>query len=527
MQGAQGLRDPARTPLPGEWEPRIRGMQERVHLKSPLIMHWYSTEEINRVLAPKVSDPPNQLPPRISQPLRDAPVRTRFTKAGILSLLILIGLLLLLFSGQLVMNLLQSNDSKAKPLAANAHPTPTPKSARTLTPTPTQDLDATSSAFSPIFLPDNATLPPLHLPAGYYVIYEQASNLYLVSSASNVSQVIPTQGYIYSEAVPPILTSSGQLLYSGNGIWLTDPFGGTPIQIADLPPGQVITSMALSNDGEMIAWSTEPVGGTGNIAIHAGLLMASSIVYEQPALNCPCFRIFSFMNGLGPQADNTLLLTDDRGSHEAVQYGLWSLDLTQTSATPQSILDENPQQGPLALTPYGNALLYSSDEGAVPVPTDNSVPAGIAALSYANDLNLTTLSGSPLTLGTSQVVLAEQDNLSNSAQYHWVTTPVFSPDGHTIAYIEFSSDSQDPYDRHSALYTVQMSGSGTHLHAGTPRLIATSTEQLMELGAWFNNHIITFYADGILYAMDLQTDALTTLAQPGTYARIIAVAKRA
>jgi hypothetical protein len=45
----------------------------------------------------------------------------------------------------------------------------------------------------------------------------------------------------------------------------------------------------------------------------------------------------------------------------------------------------------------------------------------------------------------------------------------------------------------------------------------------MELGAWFNNHIITFYADGSLYAMDLQTNALTTLAQPGTYARIVAV----
>ena len=99
------------------------------------------------------------------------------------------------------------------------------------------------------------------------------------------------------------------------------------------------------------------------------------------------------------QADNTLLLTDDRGSNEAVQYGLWSLDTTQTPAMPQSILDENPQQGPLALTPNGNGLLYSSNEGAVPVPTDNSVPTSIAALSYANDLNLTTLSGSSLTPG--------------------------------------------------------------------------------------------------------------------------------
>ena len=206
-----------------------------------------------------------------------------------------------------------------------------------------------------------------------------------------------------------------------------------------------------------------------------------------------------------------------------MQYGLWSLDLTQTPAMPRSILDENPQQGPLALTPNGNSLLYSANEGAVPVPTDNSVPTSIAALSYANDLNLTTLSGASLALGTSQIVLAKQDDLSNSAQYHWVTTPVFSPDAHTLAYIEFSSDSQDPYDRHSALYTVQISGTGTHIHAGKPRLIATSTERLMELNAWFNNHIITFYSDGFLYAMDLQTNALATLAQTNTYANIVAV----
>jgi len=478
-----------------------------------------------RVLAPQVSDPPNQLPPKISRPLRDTQVHTRFTKAGVLSLLILIGLLLLLLSGQLFLNLLQPNNSKVRHVAATTHPNATPKSntSSTLTPTPTQDFNATTSTLSPVFTPNNATLSPLQLPDGYYVIYEQKSNLYMVSSTGNFSSIIPTQGYIYSEAVPPILTPSGQLLYTGVGIWLTDPFGGSPTQIADLPADQVITSMALSDDGKMIAWSTEPAAGTGNIEIHAGPLAAPSIVYEQPALNCPCFRIFSFMNGFGPQADNMLLLTDDRGSHEAVQYGLWSLDLTQSPATLQPILDENPQQGPLALTPNGNGLLYSSTEGAVPVPTDNSVPTDVAALSYANDLNLTILSKSLLTPGASQVILPEQDNLSNTAQYHWVTTPVFSPDAHTLAYVEFSSDSQDPYDRHSALYTVQISGSGAHLHAGKPNLIATSTDHLMELGTWFNDHIITFYSDGTLYAMDIQTDAFTTLAQPGVYARIVAI----
>jgi hypothetical protein len=462
-------------------------------------------------LAQQVSDPPKQLPQQ------DSRVHVRFTKAGILSLLILISLLLLLFSGQLVLSLVQ------KLAAANMHSNPTPTSAKTLTPASTQDIESAFNRRFPIFVPDGAPPPRLQLPDGYYVIYEQKSNLYLVAGNSNVARVIPTQGYIYSEAVPPILTPSGQLLYSGDGIWLTNPFGGTPTQIASLPPDQVITSMALSNDGKMIAWSTEPVGGAGNIDIYAGPLAAPSIVYEQPTLDCPCFRIFSFMNGFGPQADNMLLLTDDRGSHEAVQYGLWSLDLSQTPARLQLILDENPQQGPLALTPSGNGLLYSSNEGAVPVPTDDSVPADIAALSYANSLNLTTVSGSPPALGLSQVILPEQHNLSNSAQYHWITTPIFSPDAHTLAYVEFSSDAQDPYNRLSALYTVQISGSGTQLHAGKPQLIATSTAHLIELGAWFNNHIITFYGDGILYAMDIQSGALTTFIQPVTYARIIAV----
>jgi hypothetical protein len=468
-----------------------------------------------------VTDPPKRRLPRISQPLPDAHVGVRLTKAGVFSLLILIALLLLLFSGQLLVNLFQANGSHAKAVTASTHSNPIPKGENStiLTPTPTPDLDA----ISPIITPGNASLTPLQLPAGYAVIYQQADGLYFVSSSDTVSHKIPASGYIYSEAVPPILTPSGQLLYSGNGIWLMDPFGGTSTQIVDLPPGQAITSMALSNDGTKIAWSTEQVDGTGNIDMYAGPLAAPAMVYEQPALDCPCFRIFSFANGPGSQADTTLLLTDDRGSNEAVQYGLWSLDFSQTPAMPQSILDENPQQGPLALTPNGNGLLYSSNEGAVPVPTDNSVPASIAALSYANDLNLTTLSGSSLTPGSSQVVLEKQDDLSNSAQYHWVTTPLFSPDTHTLAYIEFSSDSQNPYDRHSALYTVQISGSGAHIHAGKPRLIATSTELLMELGAWFNNHIITFYSDGSLYAMDLQTNAITTLAQTNTYANIVAV----
>ena len=470
-----------------------------------------------------MTDPPKQRLGRISQPLSDAHVGIRFTKAGIFSLLILIVLLLLLFSGQLLVNLFQVNGNHSKAVTANTHSNPIPKSNKstklTPTPTPTSDVDITP----PIFTPGNASTTPLQLPASYSVIYQQEDGLYIVSGSDTVPHRILAPGYVCSEAVPPILAPSGQLLYSGNGIWLMDPYGGNSTQIAVLPPGEVITSMALSSDGSKIAWSAEHVDGTGNIDIYAGPIAAPSIVYEQPALNCPCFRIFSFAKGVGPQANNTLLLTDDRGSNEAVQYGLWSLDLTQDQSMPQLILDENPQQGPLALTPNGKSLLYSSNEGAVPVPTDSSIPTSIAALSYANDLNLTTLSGSSLNPGAPQIVLKKQDNLNNIAQYHWVTTPHFSPDAHTLAYIEFSSDSQDPYDRHSAVYTVQINGSGAHIHAGKPRLIATSTELLMELGVWFNNHVITFYSDGALYAMDLQTNALTILAKTSTYANIVAI----
>ena len=151
------------------------------------------------------------------------------------------------------------------------------------------------------------------------------------------------------------------------------------------------------------------------------------------------------------------------------------------------------------------------------------MPPDVAALSYANSLTITTLNGFLPAIGKTQVVLPEQDNLSNSAQYHWVTTPIFSPDAHTLAYVEFSSDQQEPYDRHSAIYTVQISGSGAQLRVDKPQLLATTTSQLVELGPWYNNHILTFYADGTLYALDTQSGSLTNFAQPSSYARIVAV----
>ncbi len=394
---------------------------------------------------------------------------------------------------------------------------------RSLTPKATNDQGGTSTSLPPIYMPSNKALPLLQLPKGRSIIYEQNNKLSMVSSAGGSAQVLVTPGYTYAEAIRPILTPTGQLLYSGDGIWLMDIGSETSTRIADLAPNQMITSMVLSNDGTTIAWTTEPINGAGNTAIYAGPLTAPTLAYEQSVEDCPCFRLFSFMNGPGQKGDETLLLTDDQASLEGVQYGLWSLDLTQLDSEPQPLLDEGSLQGPLVLAPSGNTLLYAPAEGVVPNPTDGSVPVDIASLTYANSLDLATLGGQPLTLSPPQVVLPQQHDLHNNAAYHWVTTPMFAPNAQTLVYVEFSSDSQAPYDRHSALYAVQVSGSGPRLHASRPRLLVTSTSLLMELGVWLNDHVVTFYADGTLYALDIRSGAVTTILQTEAYARIIAV----
>src|SRR5205085_7457751 len=96
--------------------------------------------------------------------------------------------------------------------------------------------------------------------------------------------------------VRPILTPSGQLLYSGDGIYLMDNLGGTPEKIAALAANQVVTSLVLSSDGTTIAWSTEPPSGDGVIDLYAGPWASPGKVFAQSSSNCPCFRILTFMN---------------------------------------------------------------------------------------------------------------------------------------------------------------------------------------------------------------------------------------
>ena len=382
----------------------------------------------------------------------------------------------------------------------------------------------------PLLPPGQATAPLLTLSTGKYVVYQQQKSISIVPLAGGLSTVLTTPGYIYSLSAPPRLTPSGQLLYSGNGLWLTDIFNQRPTQIATLPPGQVITSLTLSSDGTMVAWSTEPANGTGNSTIYAGPLEKSVPVYQHDATDCPCYRVFSFLHGESTQANSTLLLTDDRSDHHAVHYGLWSLNLTDRPLEdPQLLLDGDTQQGPLALSPTDNTLLYSNNQGIVPATDDLSVPVDVAALNYANSLLVASINVSSAvndidaTLESSHVLLAEQHDLENSAAYHWVTTPLFSPDGHTLVYIVFSSDAQTPFDRHSAVYVVHTSGSGTHLMVGNPQLLATSTDRFVELGTWIDNSTLTFYSDGTLYALNITSGAVATIAPMKTYTRTIAV----
>jgi hypothetical protein len=150
------------------------------------------------------------------------------------------------------------------------------------------------------------------------------------------------------------------------------------------------------------------------------------------------------------------------------------------------------------------------------------VPTDIATLNYPNSLLLTMIDGKALTLGKAQTILSEQHDLENSAQYHWVTTPRLSPDGHTLIYVEFSVDAQAPFDRHSAIYTVQIHMSGSKLSVGRPQLLATSNDLFAELGAWLNSHTLTLYSDGTIYGLDIQTGAMASIIETDAYAHPIA-----
>lgn len=463
---------------------------------------------VNTNVTQQVSRPPEETEQQPVAPLLPPGREPGFSRPIIILWLAAIGILLLLFTGQAV---------RYAPQLLNTH-------LKSIVPAPhvAGIVPATGSAI--LQVPGQTSQSSIQLPAGRYIVYEQKNTISIITTEDSQPRVLNTPGYLYNRSVSPLLTPDGRLLYSGNGLWLTSISGGSAQQIAPLPADQVITSLVLSSDGTTVAWSTAPLVSNGDVTIYAGPLQKSVPVYQHPASDCPCFRVFSFFGGAAKQSNSTLLLADDRGNHQAVQYGLWSLNLAQKPLQkPHQLLSSTKTAGPQTLAPAGNTFLYSSYEGFMPAPNDTTAPGDTASLTYANSLNIATLSNSTTALGTGQVILPEQNELSNIEAYRWITTPRFAPDGHTLLYVEFSSDASPPYDRHSALYSVQITGSGASLKVGTPQLVATTPAYFIELGAWLNEHIITFYADGALYAFDIQNGTYKQLIQTNFYMRIAAV----
>ncbi len=427
-----------------------------------------------------------------------------FSRRSMLALLAVIGLVLLTFTGLFVEKSPELLHPPADPMALTA--------------------TAVQQNALPVQLPGAAAPAPLQLSGSHTIIYAQQDALYRVMVPNGTPQAIEAPGYRYNRAVPPILLANDQLLYNGNnGLWITSILqSGAAHQIASITDDQVVTSLVLAPDGRDIAWSTAPANGKGAIRIYAGSLTSSSQVYQQEATKCPCFRVFSLTTPVAGQM--MLLLSNDYGDHQAVAYNLWSLTVAGgRGSEPQPLLTNDPPQIPL--TQAGNTVLYSTSNGFVPLPTDNSTPDDIAALNYANGLALSALEVTPSTaLSPAQVVLPTQRTAANFSAYHWVMSPSIAPDGQTLVYVLFSSEDQAPFTRHSALYTVHITGKGATMQAGKSQVLATASARYIEIGPWFNNDTLTFYADNAFYAMDAHTGATTLLTRLKEYARVVAIA---
>jgi hypothetical protein len=419
-----------------------------------------------------------------------------------LALLAVIGLVLLTFTGLFVKNTPELFHPPADPVALTA--------------------TVVQQNALPVQLPGAATPTPLQLSGSHTIVYAQQNALYSVAVPNGTPRVIEAPGYRYNRAVPPILLANNQLLYSGDGLWITNILqDGTARQIASIPDDQVVTSLVLAPNGRDIAWSTAPANGKGTIRIYAGSVTSSSQVYQQEATKCPCFRVFSLTTPAVGQM--MLLLSNDYGDHQAAAYNLWSLMVTAGKGSePQPLLTNDPPQIPLAH--IGDTVLYSTSNGIAPLPTDNSTPDDIAALNYANGLALSALEVTPSTaLSPAKIVLPTQRTAANFSAYHWVMSPSFAPDGQTLVYVLFSSDDQAPFARHSSLYMVHIDGMGAMMQAGKSQVLATASARYIEAGPWLNNDILTFYADNALYAMDAHTGATTLLTRLQAYAQIVAV----
>lgn len=368
------------------------------------------------------------------------------------------------------------------------------------------------------------------LPAHRTMLYVQNDNVYSLTTGNGVKETDPgtsgvvaqpfqiaTPTYTYNPSLLPVVTPNKQLVYAGAGLWMTDLIHNQPRQIAALSDNQEVTSLVLSHDGSQLAWSVAPKDGQGELQIFAGPVGSPKLVYQQEAGHCPCFRAFSFWSATSVAGhDDTLLLTDDHGDNGPVEHGLWIFPMNKGPLVkPTLVIRSDPPQGPLALSPDNTSLLYTTYDGNVPVPT--GMPDQLATVEYANSLVLASLQNTTPYLRNVHVVLPEQKEQQNSAQYHWVMSPSFSPNGQTLVYVEFSADSQGSFTRTNALYVV---GSTTPIR---PTLIATTAGHYVELGSWWDAHTVTVFIDQAFYALDVQRGVLATITQTGGYAHEIAV----
>ncbi len=433
------------------------------------------------------------------------------SKGSILVLLIVLGLLFVLFLGLMVASWPQAFSSST----------------------------ADRSGQLPLRKPGNTAFSALRLSEDRALIYAQPGGIMLVPTGGGAPRMLDTPGYRYDHAVPPLLTPAGQVLYSGSGIWLVDPFAGQPRQIAALPADRVITSLVLSPDGAFLAWSSVPRDGNGRVEIYAGPLAQTARVYQQETGDCPCFRAFAWFASPGADSGTggALLLTNDYGDSSIVRDGLWLLDLKsgQTGA-PRQVLPDNPPQGPLAFVPQTAQLLYTHTWGYVPMAEDGSVPGELATESYANDLALARLDSASTQLQSAQTIVSGQQlremqvtsepvhyqSTPVTTEYHWIATPRFSPDGSQLAYVQFTSDLAAPFKRQSSLYLVQMQGGGAHVSLSPAQLQAIAPDGYFELGSWLDAHTVTLIEKNTLYALNLQQGALAKIADVGAYGSIVA-----
>lgn len=389
-------------------------------------------------------------------------------------------------------------------------PTPTPKSSHA---------NAGASLPSPIIGQPSASAPPI-IPANTGILYADAAGIYLLTSGMAAPEKLNTPGY--TSLVPPVLTSGGKLLYAGSaGLYLLDVFhtsNATPLQIASIDPQkQIIASMAMSADGQQVFWSVEPHNGIGTITLYQATLTPAGVstptlLYSQPTNNCPCYMVFGLAEA-GAGKTSKLLLTDNLGTPADQGTGLWAFDQVQQQVGAQ-VLAEDQGEDPLVLSADHTLLAYAPTTGEVPEPTDGSVPSQVGSQPFGNSMAIVSAASSgsakPVT------IVSPQTNVRSFSAYHWITTPTFSPDNQSIAYIQFSSDDTGPYDRHSSLYVASTKG-------GAPKVVANFSAQLVELGSWLDSHTLLLYADKGIYALDTQTAAISLLSVVQNYSRMVGV----